>query len=321
VRRSTISGAVVLAAVALAGCGGSQDQPQLAALAALGLKSPHPRSSKREPTVKCARMTASLRPPSTLPTPGAMPAGSFMARIEHQGYLLAGVNAGDLKFGYLNPFDNHIEGFEIGLAQALANRIFGNRPGNLRLRALTTGERIPAVQQGGVDVVVDDFTITCYRRTQVDFSTVYYNDSQRVLVPTGSTARGLQDLGGKRVCTPAAGSAPYNVIVNYPSHPIAAPAAQSIDCLVELQEGRVDAISTDGSVLLGFRAQDPYTKLVGPPLATVSYGMAVSKRYPEFVRFVNGVLAQMRADGAWRALYRHWLGGPVPAPPPAQYDG
>jgi polar amino acid transport system substrate-binding protein len=52
--------------------------------------------------------------------------------------------------------------------------------------------------------------------------------------------------------------------------------------------------------------------------------MAINKAYPEFVSFVNGVLAKLRADGTWRALYDRWLGGipgSNPTLPPAQYEG
>lgn len=311
-----------LVAAALAGCGAGSDHALRLTLAALGPTAPLHSSTTSTPTAASnCDLKASLRPAATLPTPGAMPPGSFMERIKERGYLIAGVNAGFLHFGYLNPFSGQIEGFEIDLVRTLARAIFGNsNPNDVHLEALTVPQRIPFVQQGKVDIVVDAVTITCARRQQVDFSTVYYDAGQRVLVPITSNVRGLQDLGDKRVCATEQ-STPLQVIEAYPSHPIAVGAPQAIDCLVYLQQGRVAAISTDDSILLGFKAQDPYTQVVGPPLADVPYGMAISKAHPDFVRFVNGVLAQMRADGAWRAIYKHWLGSPVKAPPPASYSG
>jgi polar amino acid transport system substrate-binding protein len=38
------------------------------------------------------------------------------------------------------------------------------------------------------------------------------------------------------------------------------------------------------------------------------------------VRFVNGVLDRMRADGTWKQIYQKWLGQPVPEPPPPLYS-
>jgi polar amino acid transport system substrate-binding protein len=315
--------AITVVALALAGCGSAQNSAERAALAALSLNAPQQASTtcRSVGPAPAGPLTASLRPPSTLPGSGAMPAGSYMARIRRRGYLIAGVNAGLLGFGYLNPFTGNIEGFEIDLARQVAKAIFGN-PNDIQLKALTVDERIPSVQDGDVDLVVDAVTITPARRQCVDFSTVYYEAHQRVLVPSTSKAHGLEDLGGKRVCA-SAQSAPIPVIQNYPSHPIAVGAPQAIDCLVYLQQGRVDAISTDDSILEGFKAQDPYTKLVGPSLADVPYGIAISKSHPDLVRFVNGVLAQLETDGGWRQSVAHWLGGlgPVPAPPRPVYSG
>jgi len=93
------------------------------------------------------------------------------------------------------------------------------------------------------------------------------------------------------------------------------------DCLVLLQQGDVVAISTDDSILDGLAAQDPWTKIIGKPLTSEPYGLAISKQHPEFVRFVNAVLQQLRTDGQWEASYAHWLGHPVPPPPQAKYAG
>ena len=118
-----------------------------------------------------------------------MPAGSFMAKIQKQGYLIAGVNAGLYKFGYLNPATGNIEGFEIDLVDQVAAAIFGTAKDHVRLVALTVPQRLPFVEQGKVDIVVDAITITCYRRTLADFSAVYYDATQRLLVPASSNGR------------------------------------------------------------------------------------------------------------------------------------
>ena len=91
------------------------------------------------------------------------------------------------------------------------------------------------------------------------------------------------------------------------------------DCLVLLQQGDVAAISTDNAILAGLKVQDPWTKIVGPVFTSEPYGLAISKMHPDFVRFVNAVLQQMRTDGQWAADYRRWVGTPVPAQPPAKY--
>lgn len=314
---------VTLLVVAMDGCGSTTDRAQRAALAALS--TPRPATTTPRPTtsVRCAHPTASLRPPAALPRAGAMPSGSFMARIRRRGYLIAGVDQNTLLFAYFNPLDHRLEGFEIDLLRRLAQAIFGD-PSRIQFKAVTTAERLPAVQDGSVDVVADATTITCQRLQQVDFSSVYFDASQRVLVPSGSSAGGLRDLAHRRVCATSGSTSAETIAARAPA---ALPylVAQRTDCLVALQQGLADAVSTDDAILLGFKAQDPYTKIVGPRLADEPYGMVISQAHPEFVRFVNGVLAAMRADGSWRATYARWLGryssGPTPAPPRAEYRG
>jgi polar amino acid transport system substrate-binding protein len=82
----------------------------------------------------------------------------------------------------------------------------------------------------------------------------------------------------------------------------------------------VAAISTDDSILAGLAAQDPWTKIVGPRFSKEPYGLAISKKNGDFVRFVNAVLQKLRTDGQWAASYALWVGTPVPAPPAAHYE-
>ncbi|MBV9415139.1 MAG: glutamate ABC transporter substrate-binding protein [Solirubrobacterales bacterium] len=314
---------LALVALALAGCATSSDHGLRMAMRALETPTPQP-PSKPPTTVNCTNPTASLRPPASMPVAGHMPSGSFMREIQDRGYLRAGINTGAFYFGYLDPTSGNIKGFEIDLVREIARAIFGDsNPNRVHLLALRVSQREDAVAKGQVDIVVDTVTITCKRKHQVDFSTVYYQANQRVLVPSNSPATDINAFNHQRVCA-TKNSTPYDVMkANYPQV-IAYGTDQAIDCLPLLQEGRVAAISTDDAILLGFRSQDQNTKIIGGDLSPAPYGMEISKQHPPFVRFVNGVLAKLRADGTWRALFHRWLGGisdANPLLPPPQYEG
>lgn len=257
---------------------------------------------------------ASLRPLG----PPAVTRGSFMARIRARGSLIAGVDQTTYRFGYRNPRDGQIQGFDIDMLHAIAAAIFGN-PDKIRYVAMSNLQRIPAIRSGKVDIVAHTMTIDCARWRQVDFSTVYFDAGVRVLVPSNSRVQGLFALSGQKVCTTAGSTALDTIPAMADLIPVVVPYAT--DCLVRLQQGDVAGISTDDSILAGLKAQDPYTKIVGRRLVDVPYGLAISQQHPDFVRFVNAVLARLRADGQWAASYRRWIGSPVPPPPPAQYRG
>ena len=260
----------------------------------------------------CNPYASSLRPP---PGPPQVTPGSFMAAILARGYLIAGVDQSAYPFGFFNPLDEQREGFDIDMVRAVAKAIFGN-PDKVHYVTISDAERIPDIRHGVVDIVAHTMTILCSRLEQVAFSSVYFDAGQRVLVLKNSTARSLADLRGQKVCA-TAGADSLTAIVKAGAIPVT--VAYWTDCLVLLQQGEVAAISTDDGILAGLHAQDPWTKLVGPRLTDEPYGLAISQGHPDFVRFVNAVLEQMRTDGQWAASYARWISTTVPAPPPVEY--
>ncbi|MDT3438027.1 transporter substrate-binding domain-containing protein [Pseudofrankia sp. BMG5.37] len=272
----------------------------------------------------CGDLTASLRPPAVLPGPGAMPAGSYLETIAERGYLTVGVRPDTPPFDSLTPDTNQFEGFEIDIAKLVAAAIFGpvDVDKHVKFHTLTAAERISSVQSGKLDMTTATITVTCDRLTQVDFSSVYYLTSKAVLVQRGSGFRGLEDLGGRRVCA-ASGTTSIQRVVDAPSHPVAVPVANVAACLVALQNGSVDAVVNDEIVLAGMAAQDPETEIVGQGPDDVPVAAAVSKAHPELTRFINGVLAAAASDGTWTRIYNQRLlkdlHRPAPVPPAARY--
>lgn len=258
---------------------------------------------------------ASLRPAGALPPPGRMPSGSTMDKIFARGRLIAGVDQNNYLFGFRDPVSGRLEGFDIDLVREVAKAIFGD-PERVQYVVVTQAQRLTAVN-GQVDLVANSMTITCARRELVEFSTNYLDSGQRVLVPETSTAKGIQDLGGKRVCA-AANTTSIQAIIDAPAKPVPVSAVDWTDCLVLLQQGQVDAISSIDTLLATLAAQDPNTQIVGARVTDDPAGIAMPSANADLVRFVNAVLDRMRRDGTWAASYARWL-GPAPPPPPARY--
>jgi polar amino acid transport system substrate-binding protein len=251
-----------------------------------------------------------------------------MAQIQARGYLRVGVAQSTFLWGYRDPVSGQLSGFDIDVLRQVALAIFGSSdPKYIHFVIVPNADRQQAVRKGVVDLLAETMTINCERETGaegVDFSTVYYLAGQKILVPTNSTITGPQDLGGKPVCAPSGSTSLENLVAKGMPRNIRFWAVNDItDCLVMLQQGQVDAISTDDAILLGLQAQDPNTKIVGTAFSSEPYGMAISKSHTPFTSFVNGVLEQVRADGVWTTLYDTYLqphiGGVAPPPPTPSY--
>ena len=262
---------------------------------------------------------ASLRP-GPLPPPGAMPPGSTMAAIAERGRLVVGVDQNTELFGFRNPASRQLEGFDIDLAREIARYIFGD-PDRIQLRVVDANQRESALQSGLVDLVVRTYTITCDRKEKVDFSTPYFYAHQRILSLKGSGIDSAAALSGKRVCAVSGTTSLLRLLALEP-RPTLIGATTWTDCLLLLQQGQVDAISTDDAVLAGLAKQDQTVEVVGANMSDEPYGVGVKMENSDLVRFVNGVLEQMRADGTWERLYDAHLRrlGPSPGPPAARYQ-
>lgn len=269
---------------------------------------------------ECGTIKDSLRPSGPLPSPGAMPSGSTMEKIRQRGRLIAGVDQGKYLLGYRNPQTGQLEGADIDIVRMIAAAILGD-PDKVQYVVRDVADRALLIEQGQVDVVVNTFSATCDRQRTVEFSTGYYNATQRLLVPAKSGVDGIEQLAGKKVCTSTGSTT--EVVLRKPEYAVDVVTLAGIPhCMVALQQGKVDAVSSDDGILAGMAAQDPQTKVVGRPLANAYYGVGMQPGQPDLVRFVNQLLERDRANGSLAASAQRWLGAqlnPVPPIPSARY--
>ncbi|SOR81761.1 ABC transporter glutamine-binding protein GlnH precursor [Streptomyces chartreusis NRRL 3882] len=247
--------------------------------------------------------------------------------------LIVGVDQNSYRWGYRDPNSGktaELEGFDIDLVHRIAEDILGDRNA-VQFKAIPTDQRIPAIKDGRVDMVVRTMTINCARIADVAFSAPYFKTGQQVLAPKSSPIKGYDDtLAGKRICT-AAGSTAYSTLEadkkdgKLPaSTDISTTVPNQLDCLVRLQLGEVDAVVTDGALAASQAAQDPTVQLKGDAFTAEYYGVAMKKDADDLVRRVNQILVDYRKDTAngWQASYGKWLSAtlgrdPEKSEPPA----
>jgi polar amino acid transport system substrate-binding protein len=249
---------------------------------------------------------ASLDPGGTLDELSAQPAprGSTLAAIRQRGTLVAGVGADTLLFGYLNPDSAQLEGFDVEIAELVGDAILGGQ-GRVELVPIQSPDRIARLQDGGVDIVVKTMTITCQRWAEIDFSSVYYQSGQKLLVGTDSPVAGVDDLGeDSAICAVSDTTS----LARLQEAGVGTVEASSwTECLVKFQRSEADGVSTDDTILAGLVDQDPYAQVVGPAFSSEPYGIGLPPDSPELTRLVNAVLAQITTDGSWQRLYDEWL--------------
>ncbi|WP_031226002.1 glutamate ABC transporter substrate-binding protein [Streptomyces roseochromogenus] len=243
--------------------------------------------------------------------------------------LIVGVDQNSYHWGYRNPNTEgaELEGFDIDLVHRIAQDILGD-PDAVQFKAIPTSQRISAIQDGRVDMVVRTMTITCERLAQVAFSAPYFKTGQQVLAPKSSSISGYNStLAHKKVCTAAGSTAHTKLDADRKagtlpaSTDISTTVPNQLDCLVRLQLGEVDAVVTDGALAASQAAQDPTVELKGAAFTTEYYGVAMKKDASDLVRRVNRVLVDYRANG-WQASYDTWLSATLgkdsgPSEPPA----
>ncbi len=258
---------------------------------------------------------------------------AIKARQGEKRKLIVGVDQNSYRWGYRDPNNTRaeLEGFDIDLARRIAQDILGD-PDAVQFKAIPTNQRIPALQEGRVDMVVRTMTITCGRLSDVAFSAPYFTTGQQLLAPKSSPVEGYDGtLGGKKVCTAASSTANTQLTEDRDAGRIPKSVdldtvvPNQLDCLVRLQLGEVDAVVTDGALAASQAAQDPTVELKGDPVTTEYYGVAMNTDADDLVRRVNRILVEYRANG-WQASYDKWLSATLGSdaatskpPTPAQY--
>jgi glutamate transport system substrate-binding protein len=248
-------------------------------------------------------------------------AGSTMANIQSKGKIVVGTKFDQPLFGLKNPTNNQVEGFDVEVAKIIARAIFGgNITNKVEFQETTSKVREDSLRDGKVDIVAATYTINDDRKKVVDFAGPYYIAGQDILVKkSNTTITGVESLAGKKVCTVQGSTSLTNVQQKAPQADVSITFDKYSLCIEALKDGRVEAVTTDNVILLGFINDDPANlKLVNKPFTTEPYGIGVKKDDTTFRGFINDTLEKAYADGTWKKAWDDTAGKTgqaAPAPP------
>jgi glutamate transport system substrate-binding protein len=266
----------------------------------------------------CGSGKSTKTAPSYAATQASFAAGSTMERLHNAGKITVGVKFDQPGVGMKNPATDKPEGFDIEIAKIVAAGL-GLKPEQVDFKEAVSKNREPFLQNGTVDMVIASYSITDARKQVVGFAGPYYVTGQQLMVrKDDSSINGPDDLAGKKVCS-VTGSTPLATIQTKYKSAVAVPFATYTECVQQLINKSVDAVTTDGVILLGYAAKQPsQLKVVGQPFSTEKYGIGLKKDDAAFRAFVDDTLQKAMDSGDWKKAYDATLGAsgtPAPQPP------
>ncbi|MEV6524119.1 glutamate ABC transporter substrate-binding protein [Longispora sp. NPDC051575] len=240
-------------------------------------------------------------------------------KIKTAGKVVVGVKADQPNLGYKDASGTRC-GFDIEIAQLIASRL-GVDPAKIEYKEIPSANRETAIKGGEIDYYVGTYSITDKRKNDVSFAGPYFVAGQDLLVRKDDTSiTGKESLKGKKVCS-ATGSTPLQRVRDEKLTEDAniSEFKTYSECVSQLLDKKVDAVTTDDAILKGFAAQAPAKlKVVGKPFSTEKYGIGLSKDDKAVRDFVNDLLEAARGDGTWQKIYDGTLGiSKSPATQPA----
>ncbi len=202
------------------------------------------------------------------PTPPPVPTG-ILAAVQQRDSLVCGINGALPGFSQLDEATGTYSGFDVDYCKAIAAAVLGD-PDKVEYRALSTGQRGPALQTGEVDVLVRNTTWTVSRDTSWGlFAPTTFYDGQAIMVTSALGVTDAAGLAGATICVQSGTTTELNLTDYFRAGGIefTPQVFQDIDPAYQAYEsGACDAITSDRSQLASRRTTmaDPSAHVLLP---------------------------------------------------------
>jgi polar amino acid transport system substrate-binding protein len=240
-------------------------------------------------------------------------AGATYDQVMETKTIRCGLMTNSIPGAYFNE-DGDWVGFDVDIAKEIADRL-GCK---LERVKVTDKTRITFIQQGRIDMSVANMTHKRERDKSIDFSITYFFDGQKILAKKGKFDE-WEDFVGKKIATTQGTTSEINIKnllkklgdPNYEKNVISFQDYAS--AFNALKMGRVDAFTTDSTILLGYAAKQPGEyELVGDFFSDEPYGIGLPEDDSKWRDTINFTLQDMWKDGTYMEIYNKWYGPDTP---------
>lgn len=227
-----------------------------------------------------------------------------LAEIIQRGKLIVGVKDNLRPLGFYNA-EGQLQGLEIDIAKHLAGELLGN-PEAVILLPMNNQERLQAVIEGKVDIVIARVTQNAARSRIIDFSFFYYLDGTG-LVTKNPAVQELANLTSGKIAVLNGSSTIATLRSTLPNATLVGVNSYQ-EALTLLESSGADAFAADNSVLAGWVQEYPHyrqlpVRLSGEALCVV---MPRGLQYANLRERINRAIADWRKSGWLQERANYW---------------
>jgi glutamate transport system substrate-binding protein len=231
--------------------------------------------------------------------------GTRMKELADSGTVKIGVKYDQPGLGFKDAASDIPTGFDVEMAKVLAASL-GISEDEVEWIETISDNREPFLEDGTVDLVLASYSITDERRQVVGQAGPYLVTGQQLLVPEDSDVESTDDLAGQEVCS-VTGSTSLENVKAEGMKPVGFDTYS--ECVEKVLDGTVQAMSTDGTILAGYAAQNEgELKVVGEEFSEENIGVGYSQDYPEMCQWIVDTITGAYEDGDYEAAFEATLG-------------
>jgi glutamate/aspartate transport system substrate-binding protein len=243
-----------------------------------------------------------------------------LKKVKETGAITIGYRESSIPFSYLDDKQQPI-GYAMDLCGKVVDAVKAElKMPNLKvnLAPVTSGNRIPQLQAGNIDLECGSTTNSVERQKQVAFGPTYFVINVTAAVKKSSGIKQLADLSGKTIST-TSGTTAVPLLKQYEKTKSAdikeIYGKDHAESFLLLSQDRTAAFVMDDILLAGQIANSGNPAdymIIGESLRTEPYSMMLRNDDPQFKALVDKTISGVMKSGEINAIYAKWFTSPIP---------